>query len=69
LYLLCFSVPFVFTFESTGMAISINRQVFCFFSGCTISDWFASIVQSVITGMSHIIVVLWIFISASGMCS
>jgi hypothetical protein len=69
LYLLIFSVPFMLTFESTGMAISISRQVFCFFSCCTVSDRFASSVRSVVTGTSYIIVVLWIFISISGVCS
>jgi hypothetical protein len=59
----------VLTFESCGMAISISKQVFSFLSRNTVSGWFASIVQSVITGASHIIVVPLIFMTLSGICS
>ena len=52
LYLLSFSVSFVLMFESSGMALSISRIVFCVLSCSTISGRFASIVQSVITGIS-----------------
>jgi hypothetical protein len=50
-------------FESSGMAVSISRLVFSVLSCSTISDQFASIIQSVITGTSNIIVVLLTFIT------
>jgi hypothetical protein len=69
LYLLVFSVSLVLMFESCRMAISISRQVFCFLSCSAISCQFASIVQSVITGTSHIIVEPLTFMTLSGICS
>ena len=55
-------------FESSGRAILVSRQVFSFLSCSTISDQFASNVQSVITGASHIIVVQLTYMSLSGIC-
>jgi hypothetical protein len=43
-----FSVSFVLTFESPGIAISIRMQVFSFLSSSIISGRFASTVRSVI---------------------
>ena len=57
LYLLSFSVSFVLTSESSGVAISISMQVFSFLSCSTVSGWYASVVWSVITGTSYITVV------------
>ena len=54
LYLLSFSVYFVLTFELSGMALSISGQVFSLLSCSTVSGRFASIVQPVMTGRSHI---------------
>jgi len=65
-YLLSFLVLFALMFESSGLAISISRQVFSFSSQSTISGRFASIVQSVITVTSHIIVVPLTFMTLSG---
>jgi len=53
-------------FETSGMAISICRQVFSFLSCSTTLGQLASIVQSGITGMSHIIVVPLTFMTLSG---
>ena len=54
------------TFKSSGVAISIGRQIF--FSSCsTLSGQFASIFQSVKTGMSHIIMVQLTFMSFAGL--
>ena len=65
LYLLSFSVSCELTFESSGMAISISMQVFSFFimQHCIMSVclyWW-----SVITGTSHITVVLLTFMTYS----
>jgi len=57
LYLFSFSVSFVLKFESSGMAVSISRQVFSYLSCNTLWGQFASIVWSVITNVSHMIVV------------
>ena len=65
LYLLSFSVSFVLTFQSSGMAISIIRQVFSFLSCSTISCRFASIFRSVETGAAHITVVSLAFVTLS----
>jgi len=66
LYLLSFSVSLVLMFESSGTAISNSRQVFSFLSWSTVSGQFASIVRSVITGTSHIIVILLTHMALSG---
>ena len=68
LYLLSFSISFVLSFESSGMSISISSQVFSFLLYSTIWGWFASIVRSVVTSVSHIIVVLLTFMTRSGTC-
>ena len=57
LYLLRFSASFVLTFKSSGKAVLVSRQVFSLLSCSTISGQFASNVRSVITSMSHRIVV------------
>ena len=69
LYLLIFSVSFVLTFETSGMAISISRQGFSFLTCSNISGQLASIVRSVINSTSHIIVVSLIFMTFPGVCS
>jgi len=69
LYVLSFSVCFVSTFELSGMAILISRQVFSFLSCSTISGQFPSIVRSVITGTFSIVVVPLTFMILSGICS
>ena len=66
LYLLSLSVSFVLKFEPSGMAISISGQVFSFFSCRTVSGQFTNIFQFVITGTSHITVVLLTFVNLSG---
>jgi len=48
------------------MAISISGQVFSLLSCSTVSGRFDSVVQSVITGTSHIIVVLLMFMVGKG---
>jgi len=50
------------------MVILISRQVFSFLSRSNVSRQFASIVRSMITGMSHIIAVLLIFMALLGVC-
>ena len=67
LYLYGFWVSFVLKFKSSGMAISISRQVFSFLSCSTVSGQFASIVWSVITGMPNIIAILLTFITLADM--
>lgn len=66
LYLLSFLVSFVLNFESSGMTTLIRRQVFSFLPCSAISGQCASIVQSVITDISHIKVVLLTFMTLSG---
>ena len=65
LYLLSFSMSFLLTFESSGMAISISKQIFSFLSCRTVSGRLTNIVQFVITGTSHIMVVLLTFMTLS----
>jgi hypothetical protein len=69
LKLLSFSVCVVLMFKPSGMTISINRQVFSILPCSTLLVRFASIVWSVITGMSHVIVVSLIFMIFPGICS
>jgi hypothetical protein len=66
LYLLIFSVSLMLKFESFLMAISISRQVFSFLSCSTIPGRFASIFRSVINGIFHLIMVLFSFMTSSG---
>jgi len=49
------------------MAIMISRQV-SFLSFSAILGWFNSIVQSVVTGTFHIVVVPMTFVTLSGIC-
>jgi hypothetical protein len=67
--LACVSFSFALTFESSVMAILNSRKVFSFLSCRTISGQFAGIVWSVITGMSHIMVVPLTFMTLTGICS
>ena len=64
LYFLSFSVSCELTFESSGMAISISMQVFSFLITSVCLYWW-----SVITGMSHMIVVLLTFMTFSDIYS
>jgi hypothetical protein len=58
----------VFTFESSGVAISISWRLFSFLSCTTVSGRFASTVRSVIPGTFHIKVVPLTYMTLSGIC-
>jgi hypothetical protein len=66
---LVFSVSLVLKLESSGLAISISRQVFYFLSYSGIPGQFATIFRPVITGTCHIIVVPLTFKTLSGTSS
>ena len=70
LFLLFFSISFRAMFLSDGTVISISLQMEFTGSLNTISGIFAVIVQSVLTGMSHMIVMLLslLCITVSGSC-
>ena len=65
LFLVIFSVSSVLNFESSGLAMSISRQVFSLLSNGTIPDQFASIIRSVIIGTCHIMAVQLTFMTFS----
>ena len=68
--MLCFSVYFSAMFLSDGTVISISLQVEFTESLMTMSGLFAAIVLSVLTGMSHMKVILLslLCITVSGSC-
>jgi hypothetical protein len=69
LYLLNFQFLLCLMFEPSGMDILVSRQVFCILSCNTIWGWFLVIVQSVISSISQIIVVLLTFMTLLGTCT